>query len=197
MKYQILNIVDTKKIKTRTLIAWYSIISTWFYIGKLPISGTCGAIASYPLYYLVLTNANSLYDMKSKLLAIIILFSVISAFAIKKFQKITNTYDHKYVVIDEVIGQLTTIYISLEWIYNLAKIIALPINITTNIQIFLIALVPFRYFDIKKPSIIYYIHKKCKGSFGVIFDDILAAIFASSAIFLANIMAITIHREIL
>ena len=133
-------------------------------------------------------HSNSLNNIKSKLLLAIITFCIIGSFAIKKFQKTTNTYDHSYIVIDEVIGQLLTLYISLEWIYNLIKKIPFFINISTSTLVFLIALIPFRYFDIKKPLIIDYVNRKYKGTFGVIFDDILAAIFASVTIYVINLI---------
>ena len=133
-------------------------------------------------------HSNSLNNIKSKLLLAIITFCIIGSFAIKKFQKTTNTYDHSYIVIDEVIGQLLTLYISLEWIYSLIKKIPFFINISTSTLVFLIALIPFRYFDIKKPLIIDYVNRKYKGTFGVIFDDILAAIFASVTIYVINLI---------
>ena len=187
-RYSLNHILNAKKIKFKVPFSWYSVISTWFYVGKLPAPGTCGSIAVYPLYYFIVMHSNSLSNTKSKLLLAIITFCIIGSFAIKKFQKTTNTYDHSYIVIDEVIGQLLTLYISLEWIYNLIKKIPFFINISTSTLIFLIALIPFRYFDIKKPLIIDYVNRKYKGAFGVIFDDVLAAIFASITIYVINLI---------
>ncbi|MSO13622.1 phosphatidylglycerophosphatase A [Candidatus Aquarickettsia rohweri] len=187
-RYSLDHILNAKKVKFKVPFSWYSIISTWFYVGKLPAPGTCGSIAVYPLYYFIIMHSNSLNNIKSKLLLAIITFCIIGSFAIKKFQKTTNTYDHSYIVIDEVIGQLLTLYISLEWIYSLIKKIPFFINISTSTLVFLIALIPFRYFDIKKPLIIDYVNRKYKGTFGVIFDDILAAIFASVTIYVINLI---------
>ncbi len=187
-RYSLDHILNAKKVKFKVPFSWYSIISTWFYVGKLPAPGTCGSIAVYPLYYFIIMHSNSLNNIKSKLLLAIITFCIIGSFAIKKFQKTTNTYDHSYIVIDEVIGQLLTLYISLEWIYSLIKKIPFFINISTSTLVFLIALIPFRYFDIKKPLIIDYVNRKYKGTFGLIFDDILAAIFASVTIYLINLI---------
>jgi phosphatidylglycerophosphatase A len=187
-RYSLNHILNAKKIKFKVPFSWYSVISTWFYVGKLPAPGTCGSIAVYPLYYFIVMHSNSLNNTKSKLLLAIITFCIIGSFAINKFQKTTNTYDHSYIVIDEVIGQLLTLYISLEWIYNLIKKIPFFINISTSTLIFLIALIPFRYFDIKKPLIIDYVNRKYKGAFGVIFDDVLAAIFASITIYVINLI---------
>lgn len=47
---------------------------------------------------------------------------------------------------------------------------------------FLIGLIIFRIFDITKPSLIGYVDRRVKTGFGVLLDDIMAAVFA--AIFL-------------
>ena len=132
-------------------------------------------------------NSYSLTNAKSKLLLTTLVLFIIGLIAVKKFQKTTNTYDHSYIVIDEVIGQLLTLYISLDWLFHLSNLI--PVNISKNNLTFLIALVTFRYFDIKKPLIIDYVNRKYKGAFGVIFDDILAAIFASISIYVVYLIA--------
>ena len=186
-KFSLNHFVNANKIKFKVPFSWYSIISTWFYIGKLPAPGTFGSIAAYPIFYYILMNSYSLTNAKSKLLLTTLVLFIIGLIAVKKFQKTTNTYDHSYIVIDEVIGQLLTLYISLDWLFHLSNLI--PVNISKNNLTFLIALVTFRYFDIKKPLIIDYVNRKYKGAFGVIFDDILAAIFASISIYVVYLIA--------
>ena len=186
-KFSLNHLVNANKIKFKVPFSWYSIISTWFYIGKLPAPGTFGSIAAYPIFYYIFMNSYSLTNAKSKLLLTTLVLFIIGLIAVKKFQKTTNTYDHSYIVIDEVIGQLLTLYISLDWLFHLSNLI--PVNISKNNLTFLIALVTFRYFDIKKPLIIDYVNRKYKGAFGVIFDDILAAIFASISIYVVYLIA--------
>ena len=186
-RFSLNHLVNANKIKFKVPFSWYSIISTWFYIGKLPAPGTFGSIAAYPIFYYILMNSYSLTNAKSKLLLTTLVLFIIGLIAVKKFQKTTNTYDHSYIVIDEVIGQLLTLYISLDWLFHLSNLI--PVNISKNNLTFLIALVTFRYFDIKKPLIIDYVNRKYKGAFGVIFDDILAAIFASISIYVVYLIA--------
>ena len=135
----------------------------------------------------ILMNSYSFANAKSKLLLTVLVLFIVGLIAVKKFQKTTNTYDHSYIVIDEVIGQLLTLFISLDWLFHLSNLI--PINISKNNLSFLIALATFRYFDIKKPLIIDYVNRKYKGAFGVIFDDILAAIFASISIYVVYLVA--------
>ena len=132
-------------------------------------------------------HSYSFANAKSQLLLTALVLLVVGLIAVKKFQKATNTYDHSYIVIDEVIGQLLTLCISLDWLFHLSSLI--PANISSKNLSFLIALVTFRYFDIKKPLIIDYVNRKYKGAFGVIFDDILAAIFASISIYVVYLIA--------
>lgn len=186
-KFSLNHFVNANKIKFKVPFSWYSIISTWFYIGKLPAPGTFGSIAAYPIFYYILMHSPSSSNAQDKLLLTILVLFIIGLIAVKKFQKTTNTYDHSYIVIDEVIGQLLTLYISLNWLSHLSHLI--PLNISEKNLIFLIALATFRYFDIKKPLIIDYVNRKYKGAFGVIFDDILAAIFASVSIYVVYLVA--------
>ena len=186
-KFDLSHIINARKVRFKVPFTWYSIISTWFFVGKIPLApGTFGSIASYPLYYYILKHSHSYSDAKNYLLLWIIFLLIIGFFAIKKFQDVTNTYDHSYVVIDEVIGQLLTIYISFDWIFNIAHTLQ-SFNMQTYTIAFIIALIPFRYFDISKPLIIGYINHKYKGAFGVIFDDVLAAIFATITLYLAHL----------
>ena len=187
-KFDLRHIINARKRKFKVPFAWYSIISTWFFVGKIPGSpGTFGSIASYPVYYCILMNSYSYTDAKHYLLLSIIALFIMGFFAIRKFQNVTNTYDHSSIVIDEVIGQLFTIYISFDWIFNIAYI--LPFDISSPVIAFIVALIPFRYFDIKKPLIISYVNNKYKGVLGVIFDDILAAIFAATVLYVVNLIA--------
>jgi len=186
-RFSLDGIIHARKIRIKVPFSWYSIISTWFYIGKLPASGTFGSIATYPIFYYILIYSYSFANAKSQLLLTALVLLVVGLIAVKKFQKATNTYDHSYIVIDEVIGQLLTLCISLDWLFHLSSLI--PANISSKNLSFLIALVTFRYFDIKKPLIIDYVNRKYKGAFGVIFDDILAAIFASISIYVVYLIA--------
>ena len=185
-KYLNSYLMKINKTKFSIPFSWYTTISTFFYIGKLPASGTFASIATYPIFYYILRYSSSFHSAKISFLLISIIFSTIGLFAITKFQNTTNTHDHPYIVIDEVIGQLLTLFFSLNWLLNITRLI--PINIAENYLSFLLALISFRYFDIKKPFIIHSINSTYKGSFSVILDDILAAIFASLVIYIIYLL---------
>jgi phosphatidylglycerophosphatase A len=189
-RFGLSGIVNARNESFTLPFAWYSIISTWFFVGKLPSApGTFGSIAAYPIYYYILMHSKSYDDAKMQILFCIIALCAVGFFAIDKFQQETNTYDHSYVVIDEVIGQLLTIYISFDWIFSIAYVLQshdMSFNLPLKVATFAIAFIPFRYFDIRKPFFIDYVNRKYKGAFGVIFDDILAAIFASVVLYVVS-----------
>ena len=76
--------------------------------------------------------------------------------------------DPKEVIIDEVVGQLISII----------PIFLISLNFDHLLIMCIISLVLFRFFDILKPWPISFFDK-IKNSFGVIFDDVAAGIFAA------------------
>ena len=106
----------------------------------------------------------------------IIMFSVIvffiflvalSLYAIKIYQKKAGKTDKSEIIIDEVLGQLLVLmFIDLEFLQ------------------FFFAFILFRFFDILKIFPANIIDKKYSDHYGVIFDDIIAAIQALIVIFI-------------
>jgi phosphatidylglycerophosphatase A len=81
--------------------------------------------------------------------------------------------DHSSIVIDEVVG----IIIALEIFNIVAKEMFILSQEKFLIYVFLCFCL-FRFFDIKKPSIIGVCDRKIKNAFGVMLDDIICGIFA-------------------
>ena len=124
--------------------------------------GTVGSfvaliIGAFLLNYLPSSQSIS---AESTLFLLSILITLIAVKEINKYEAETNTHDDKSIVIDELVGM---------WI-------ALSISGATITQMVL-SFVFFRYFDIKKPSIIGKIDRDVKGGWGVMGDDILAGVF--------------------
>lgn len=123
-------------------------------VGKLkPAPGTYGSILaliilSIPPAYIVVTNI------------ILCIILVLSYFAIKRVEGEFG-FDPDFIVVDE--------FIAMSFIYS-SRLIA------DDIFISLLALFLFRFFDILKPFPINLLNNR-NGSFYVIADDILAAIF--------------------
>ena len=92
---------------------------------------------------------------------IILLFSlVVVSISLRKIKK----KDPKEIVIDEFMGQFTTL-------------LFLP----NDIKFYVLGFLLFRFFDIIKPYPISYLDKK-DDAIGVVFDDILAGSFAYALI---------------
>lgn len=140
----------------------YKLISTWWLSGtvkKMP--GTVGSLAAYPIVPLILGN---------KILgaAIIFFLFLIGLWSTSNYIKHYQTsHDPKEVVIDEVVGQLLTIFL-----------ISTLLSQEVNCPLLLLCFFSFRFFDIIKTWPINLIDKNIKGPLGVMLDDIIAAILA-------------------
>ena len=138
-------------------------ICTVFGLGhftKMP--GTLGSIAGIFLGFILL----SFFPIQ--LVAIFFIFLLaLSLYAIKIYQKQVGKSDKSEIIIDEVLGQLLVLmFIELELL-----------------QIFC-AFILFRFFDILKIFPANIVDKKYSGHYGVIFDDVIAAIQAIIVIFI-------------
>lgn len=80
-----------------------------------------------------------------------------------------TSHDPKEVVIDEVVGQLLTIFLT----------VILLNNQGIDYSLLLLCFFSFRFFDIIKTWPISLADKKVKSALGVMLDDVIAAIFAS------------------
>ena len=127
---------------------------------KMP--GTIGSIVGAFLGFILL----SFYPIQ--LVAVFFIFLLaLSLFAIKIYQKQVGKSDKSEIIIDEVLGQLLVLmFIELEFLQ------------------FFCAFILFRFFDILKIFPANIIDKKYSDHYGVIFDDIIAAIQALIVIFI-------------
>lgn len=137
------------------------LIATAFGLGYSPIApGTMGAIGGIAVYLLII---NSLSQVNMILGLLIILFLFLGIIASNKLESEWGK-DPSKIVIDEVVGVwIALLFIPSEWQYTLG------------------AFLLFRFFDIVKPL---YIKRaeKLKGGWGVMFDDVLAGIYANIVI---------------
>ncbi len=132
--------------------------------------GTVGTLVSLPLGMLILIY----FDAYTLFLATV-LISIIAIKEINRYEEKTGTHDDKSIVIDELAGMWFAL--------SVAPAISISMNeITTLSNGFLIqsllSFALFRYFDIKKPSIIGRIDREAKGGVGVMGDDIIAGFTA-------------------
>ena len=145
-----------------------SIFVTFFGIGKIKkIPGTFASLATTLLLFFLFHILN--VSPNIILFAVIIIF-LISLYAVNIFIKDLSNKDPKEVVIDEVIGQSIPLYLY-EVSHNVPK------DFNDALKLYLIIFILFRFFDIAKPFPVNYFDKNFKNSFGVIMDDVVAALY--------------------
>lgn len=174
------------------------LIVTCCFVGKIKYApGTFGSLVAFPLSYVIFQLAliTTVVIVKNDF-NFFIFFGLISVAIIVPFIigvrssnfyiNRTGKHDPKEIVIDEVVGQMLTIFLCLPSITFLEKMGTLLYNIydpkvatEVFICLFIMPFALFRFFDIKKPWPIDWMDKNIKGGFGVMIDDIAAAIFAS------------------
>ena len=133
------------------------LIATFFYVGFVPVvPGTFGSLISFVPYFILLSvNQWQIY------LATIIFVIGIGIWSAGKVEKESQIVDPSFVVIDEVAGQLITLFlIPFSWINLIAG--------------FLI----FRALDIVKPAPARQA-EKLPGGLGIMLDDVIAGIYGN------------------
>lgn len=131
-------------------------IGTWFGVGFCPkAAGTAGSIAALPFAWVIQYYAGSI----ALFVASIIVFFV-GWIVLNIYLRTTDVADPREMVIDEVAGQW--LLLSFLW---------------PTWSSYLIGLALFRFFDIVKPWPVSVADRKIHGGFGVMFDDILAAVY--------------------
>jgi phosphatidylglycerophosphatase A len=144
------------------------IFVTFFGIGKIKIiPGTFGSLVITILLFCFL---HILFIPLNIILLVLVIIFLYSFYAINSYTKNLTNKDPKEVVIDEVIGQSIPLYLY-EISHNTIK------DFTDAIIFYFIIFLLFRFFDIIKPFPVSYFDKNFKNSFGVIFDDVFAALY--------------------
>lgn len=94
---------------------------------------------------------------------LIVVAFAFGCFLCQKTSDDTHTHDSGHIVWDEFIGMWITLFFipHLSWLW------------------IMIAFVAFRFFDMLKPWPIRWFDKKVAGGFGIMIDDVIAAIFSS------------------
>jgi phosphatidylglycerophosphatase A len=132
----------------------FNLISTFFYLGKLPKApGTWGSLGALLVWILI--PETLLFRS-----VVLVITLIVGFIACEITLKQSDDPDPSYIVIDEVVGLWITL-----------------LFVPKTIFLFTFGFVLFRLFDILKPSFIYSA-QSLKGSFGVMLDDILAGILS-------------------
>ena len=148
----------------------------WFFLtvgysGLFPKApGTMGTLVSLPFGVLILA-----YFGPQTLFLAALLLTLIAVKAVEKYQKVAQTHDDSRIVIDELVGMWMALAIAPGVYTPLNEIMTLGNGMLIQI---VLSFALFRYFDIRKPSIIGRIDREAPGGYGVMFDDVLAGIAA-------------------
>lgn len=139
------------------------LLATWWGVGFCPLApGTVGTLAAIPLFLIL-----SLFPLWLYLLCVLGL-ALLACWAAGRAEAIFGGQDHRAIVIDEVVGFLVVM-------------IAMPP--TWPFWPSLIAgFILFRAFDVIKPPPIRYFERTVKGGYGVVLDDVMAALYAHIAL---------------
>lgn len=143
-----------------------AIFVTWFGAGWLPgAPGTWGSLAALPFAWLILRYG----DPGLLAFASVGLFAL-GVWASDVAARETRTVDPGWIVIDEVVGQWLTL-------------LAAPFSVVGFAAGFLL----FRLFDIWKPFPIRQLERRLDGGFGIMADDVLAAVYAAAVLILGRL----------
>jgi phosphatidylglycerophosphatase A len=134
------------------------VVATWFAAGLLPFSpGTWGSLAALPFAWAIVAAAG-----KTGLAIATSALVGIGAWAAKAVIADLGLDDPGAVVVDEVAGQ---------WLVLLAA--------PRRLWAYALGFVLFRLFDIWKPWPVGWADRHVRGGFGVMLDDLLAAVYAA------------------
>ncbi|MEK6692974.1 MAG: phosphatidylglycerophosphatase A [Nitrospirota bacterium] len=131
-------------------------IATVGYIGYFPVApGTAGSLIGFLIFWIA--------DLTPLTLSVIILLLFpLGVYVSDKTEKIFEKSDPPEIVLDEVVGTFISVFL-------------LPKKIEYIIPAFFL----FRFFDIVKPYPIRKIDETVKGGFGVMLDDVVAAVYTN------------------
>jgi phosphatidylglycerophosphatase A len=161
-------------------------IVTFFGVGLSKIApGTCGSLATIPFFMFLsalMVDRFVMYPFEFFSILIIALTAIGYVSTYFYMIEIKNSNDPQEIVIDEVVGQLITYFLSTIFVAYTMKYTG--VNLVQHRWFLLFALIVspfllFRFYDIKKPLFIGYIDRKYKDATGVMLDDIIAGVFAA------------------
>lgn len=133
------------------------ITATVFGAGLSPKApGTIGSIVALPIAWILFTQGGT----PALLVATMAVF-LVGIWAAGVYAGDSGENDPSAVVIDEVAGQWLTLLV-----------------VPADLILYALGFVLFRLFDILKPWPISWADRNIKGGFGIMFDDILAGVYA-------------------
>jgi len=172
--YKVQKIERDKFIKALNPKSFDFQIATWFGTGLIvPAPGTWGTLGGLIFTIILYALTNSFFVF---LTAVVLFF--IGLNVLERLEKKLPNHDSSFIVIDEVVAiMLLFSLLPKENLY-----ISVPL-------MFLI----FRLLDAKKPFPIDWVDKNIKGAWGIMLDDLLAAIISIPVFILIAIFLFSFH----
>lgn len=124
--------------------------------------GTVGTLAAVPLYFLLASLPLWLYSL------LVAAAFWVGCWLCERTSEDLGVHDHSGIVWDEFVGYWLTM-------------LALPVSLGWALAGFIL----FRFFDIIKPWPIRWADRRVAGGFGIMIDDVLAAVYAGALLHLA------------
>lgn len=129
--------------------------------------GTFGTLVALPLWVLLVWAVS---DPTLYLVICAALFAV-GCWICGESARLLGIHDAPGIVFDEIVGFFITAF----------PLLGLPFNLVLGLWV-LAAFVLFRFFDIIKPWPIRWLDRHVHGGFGIMLDDVVAAIFAAACL---------------
>jgi len=149
-------------------------LSTWFGSGLLiPAPGTWGTIGGLIFGLILWSLTNGFFVF---IAAVILFFMGLQS--VERLEKKLKNHDPSFIVIDEVAAILLILSFNslmIAWMGSLGVGGHFPTIVNT------VTFLLFRYFDAKKPGYIGVADRDIKGAWGVMMDDIIAALYTIGA----------------
>jgi phosphatidylglycerophosphatase A len=140
-----------------------TLLATWFGSGLLPAApGSWASLAALPCAALLVWLGGALLALAASTA----LF-VLGIWASDAYMATVKVHDPPAIVVDEVVGQWVTLAL-------------LPLDPLVYALGFLL----FRVIDVVKPWPVNFIDRAVTGGFGVMLDDVVAAVYAGGALWL-------------
>ena len=148
------------------------IFVTFLGVGYIKIApGTFASLVTSIIFFYLFRLYISIEHFLILCLIMILLFTY-SLHAIKTVENEFEQKDARQIVIDEVIGQSIPILFIEYTAYSQTQLFG------ADLYLYVTSFFLFRFFDIFKPFPIRYFDKNYKNSFGILFDDVLAGVYA-------------------
>lgn len=143
------------------------LVATFFGAGFSPVApGTVGSLAALPLAFALLHM-----EVVSATVIVISLY-FLGLWSANQLEKVSGQHDAQMIVIDEVVGLCVNALLLSWWFLGAAD----------PYLLLLLSFLSFRLFDVVKPWPIGWIDRTVGGGFGVMIDDLVAALMGVLAV---------------